>query len=156
VADPTNSNIELVERLIEKVTLRRAAIEITLRSGAEEPLVVEWQPASGARRRVIVPPEPSGSLGRRPIRAEARARLIEGIAKGRVWLDELVSGKVYNTKELAIREGCSERAIRMTLSLAFTNPAITKAAVEGTLPFGSGASRLAELPSCWWAQSRQR
>jgi hypothetical protein len=34
----------------------------------------------------------------------------------------------------------------MTLSLAFLDPAIVKAAVEGRLPRGYGVSRLADLP----------
>ena len=35
-----------------------------------------------------------------------------------------------------VHERCSERAIRITLSLAFLAPAIVRAAVEGRLPYG--------------------
>src|SRR5207253_1496915 len=77
----------------------------------------------------------------------------ERIAKGRLWVDELISGRVSDTKEIAGREGCSDRSIRMTLSLAFLSPRIVQAAVDGTLPDGPGVSRLTELPPAWPKQA---
>jgi len=55
---------------------------------------------------------------------------------------------------LALREGKSERSIRMTLSLAFLAPEIVKAAVEGRLPRGFGLKRLVDLPMAWPDQWR--
>ncbi len=89
----------------------------------------------------------------RPIRSETRARLVQGIAKARAWVDELVTGKVADTHAIARREGCSERSVRMTLNLAFLSPEIVRAAVEGTLPHGVGLCSLAELPAPWSRQS---
>ena len=43
---------------------------------------------------------------------------------------------------LASRERKTERSIRMTLSLAFLDPDIVKAAVDGRLPRGYGLKRL--------------
>ena len=47
---------------------------------------------------------------------------------------------------IAAREGKSERSIRMTLSLAFIDPPIVAAAIEGRLPRGFGFKRLMDLP----------
>ncbi len=49
---------------------------------------------------------------------------------GRRWLDELVSGAVKDTAAIAEREGCSERSVRMTLSLAFLSPKVVRAIVD--------------------------
>jgi len=78
----------------------------------------------------------------------------EGIATGRAWLDEIMSGRVAGTDAIAERTGCSERAVRQTLSLAFLSPTIVQAAIAGTLPRGAGVSRLADLPPNLAAQWR--
>ena len=80
------------------------------------------------------------------MRAEARARLLAAIAKARLWLAGLIPGTFASTAEIALHERCSERAVRITLSLAFLAPAIVRAAVEGRLPYGLTASRFSELP----------
>ena len=85
----------------------------------------------------------------RPIPAEARRKLLSAIAKGRRWLEEMISGKVEGIETMANREGVSERSARMGLSLAFLAPDIVHTAVEGTLPRGLGVSRLMDMPSCW-------
>jgi site-specific DNA recombinase len=77
---------------------------------------------------------------------------VEGIAKARRWVDELVAGRVTDTAQIAQREGRSERSVRMTLNLAFLSPEIVKAAVEGTLPSIAGISRLIDAPVSWSAQ----
>jgi hypothetical protein len=53
---------------------------------------------------------------------------------------------------LAARERCSERSIRMTLSLAFLSPAVVEAIMAGRLPRGIGIARLADLPASWTEQ----
>lgn len=49
--------------------------------------------------------------------------------------------------------GCNERSVRMTIGLAFLNPVIVKAAINGTSPAGSGAKRLVDLPADWRQQA---
>src|SRR4029077_1561075 len=77
----------------------------------------------------------------RPERFERRARLVSAIAKGRRWLDDVVSGRVTTVAELCAREKCSVRQLNMTISLAFLAPNLIKAAVEGRLPRGIGIER---------------
>ena len=82
----------------------------------------------------------------RPIRSETRATLVASIARGRSWLDELMSNATATTQAIAKREGCSIRKVNMTISLAFLAPNLVKAAIEGRLPHGMGVSRLIDLP----------
>jgi site-specific DNA recombinase len=148
---------ELVERYVEKIVVKQGALEIIWANpeGIAElaPLTVSWSPIPSTRKREIILPTDGRVAPQRPIRSETRARLIEGIAKARQWLEELVSGRVSGTKAIADREGRSERSVRMTLSLAFLSPQIVQAAVDGTLADGPGVSRLMELSECWRQQS---
>jgi len=58
----------------------------------------------------------------RPERPERRLRLVSAIARGRRWLDEIISGSVTNAEQIALRERCSVRHVNMTISLAFLAP----------------------------------
>ena len=83
---------------------------------------------------------------------ERRARLVSAIARGRRWLDDVVSGRVTTIAELCDREKCSVRQVNMTISLAFLAPNLVKAAVEGRLPRGIGIERLRDPPTEWSRQ----
>jgi DNA invertase Pin-like site-specific DNA recombinase len=106
------NDAEFITGLIERVIVRSDAIEIVRLSLEGEvrpaPIVVPWSPVSGRRRREIIGVEADRVT--RPIRSETRARLVEAIAKARQWLDELLSGQVKDTHEIAARESCSERS----------------------------------------------
>jgi len=65
----------------------------------------------------------------RPIRSETRARLVVSIARGRRWLDELITDPTASTDSIAKQENCSARKINMTVSLAFLAPDLVKAAI---------------------------
>jgi site-specific DNA recombinase len=67
----------------------------------------------------------------------------------------MLSGSAKSVAEIANREGCSQRKVNMTLSLAFVAPEIVKAAVDGRLPRGVGISRLSDLPASWREQFRE-
>jgi site-specific DNA recombinase len=115
-------------------------------------LTIAWQkPPSKRARRVLLPQNASRSLVR-PEQFERRARLVSAIAKGRRWLDDVVSGRVTNVTELCTREKCSVRQVNMTISLAFLAPNLVKAAVEGRLPRGIGIERLRDPPTEWSRQ----
>ncbi|WP_018043882.1 recombinase family protein [Methylobacterium sp. 88A] len=125
-------------------------------AGAIEPapLRVPWSVRPSRRRReVIRSAADEGAAPPRPMRAETRARLVDGIAKARFWLDDLIAGRVADTHAIALAEGCSERSVRMTLNLAFLAPSVVQAAIEGTLPEGSGISALMNAPTVWSGRS---
>jgi hypothetical protein len=62
------------------------------------------------------------------------------IARGRQWLDDVVSGRVTTVAELCTREKCSVRQANMTISLAFLAPNLVKATVEAACPAASVSS----------------
>jgi site-specific DNA recombinase len=104
------------------------------------------------RRREIIAPTSASPHDRRPIRAETRATLVASIARGRKWLDEIVTGTVTNVDQIAARDKCSLRQVNMTISLAFLAPDLVKAAIEGRLPRGIGVARLRDAPAAWSRQ----
>ncbi len=66
--------------------------------------------------------------------------------------DGLAKDATVLIADLARMEQRTERSIRQTLSLAFLDPALVKAAFEGRLPRGFGLKRLMDLPPAWPAQ----
>ena len=148
------SEADRIGHTIERVVVRRGAIELLRRADDGEEhlalILVPWSPAARVRRREVIGVGDDYLV--RPMRAETRARLVDGIARARAWLDELVSGRVKDLAEIARRERCSERSVRMTINLAFLSPEIVKAAVEGRLPHETGISRLCEAPMHWEEQ----
>jgi site-specific DNA recombinase len=118
----------------------------------ERSLTIPWQkPPSKSSRRILLPHNVSRSEVR-PEQFERRARLVSAIARGRRWLDDVVSGRVTTVAELCAREKCSVRQVNMTISLAFLAPNLVKAAVEGRLPRGIGVERLRDPPTEWSRQ----
>ena len=146
---------EAAERIaanVDKITLGSRSIEIRLLEASDSPskvIAIPWSPQTFRRKREVIQPSSESANGARPIRAEARRKLLSAIAKGRRWLDEMISGKVEGIEAIAAREGVSERSARMGLSLAFLAPDIVQAAVDGTLPRGLGVSRLMDMPPSW-------
>jgi hypothetical protein len=115
-------------------------------------ITIPWRkPPSKRSRRILLPHNASRSIVR-PEQFERRARLISAIARGRRWLDDVVSGRVTTVAELCTREKCSIRQVNMTISLAFLAPNLVKAAVEGRLPRGIGVERLRDPPTEWSRQ----
>ena len=96
-------------------------------------------------------PAPVPALGDQGLAAEETV-FRGAIARGRTWLQELLSGQIAGTEEIAVRERCSERSIRMTLSLAFLSPEVVQAIIAGRLPRGIGMTGLADLLPSWNAQ----
>ncbi len=78
--------------------------------------------------------------------------MIAAIARGRCWLNELISTPEATAETIAQRDGCSARKVNMTISLAFLSPGLVKAALEGRLPRGVGVTRLCDMPPEWSRQ----
>jgi len=119
---------------------------------ATETVRVPWQKQASKRRREILLPASQALADARPIRSETRTTLIAAIARGRCWLDELVTIPGATAATIAQRESCSARKVNMTISLAFLSPALVKAALEGRLPRGVGVTRLCDMPAEWSRQ----
>ena len=94
------------------------------------PLLIPWcKPPFRKAREILLP----ASVSRhqvRPLNAERRASLLKSIARGRQWLNEIVSGAVHDVEQLAQRHKCSVRHVNMTISMAFIAPSLVEAAVR--------------------------
>ena len=134
------------------VRLKSADGEDASKATDEHLLSIPWQkPPSRKSRQILIPHGiPKNEI--RPTRIERRARLVSAIARGRRWLDEIVSGAVTDVQQIASRQKCSVRQVNMTISLAFLAPDLVRAAVEGRLPRGIGVERLRDAPAEWSRQ----
>lgn len=109
----------LVRTHIAKVVVKPEQLELTLNgpgsersrrdedSGYIEPvpkLIVPWSRPSARCRREILRTEDT-----RPIRSEARARLVAGIARGRRWLDQIMDGAIRMSLESPHVRTCPKR-----------------------------------------------
>jgi DNA invertase Pin-like site-specific DNA recombinase len=147
-----------IEKHIDRIILRAQSVEIQwtdepmnseFADGAQpNSIVVAWRPTAFRRKRELMQPAEAA----RPIRAEARGKLLGYIAKGASWLEEILSEPAAKIETIAARHGLHERSARSILSLAFLAPDIVKGALAGTLPRGFGVSRLIDLPANWAEQ----
>jgi site-specific DNA recombinase len=138
------------DRLI--VRFKSAGTEEESHSTDGQSLSIFWQKRPSRKSRQILIPLGVPRNKVRPTRIERRARLVNAIARGRRWLDEIVSGSATNIEQIATRQKCSVRQVNMTISLAFLAPDLVKAAVEGRLPRGIGVERLRDAPPEWSRQ----
>jgi DNA invertase Pin-like site-specific DNA recombinase len=150
-----------VAQLVAGIVVYEDRLVVRLKSeNADEPsdspddrsLTSPWQKPPSKRSRQILLPHNASRSKVRPAQFERRARLVSAIARGRRWLDDVVSGRVTTVAELCTREKCSVRQVNMAISLAFLAPNLVKAAVEGRLPRGIGIERLRDPPTEWSRQ----
>ena len=130
-----------VRNAIERVTASATRIEIVLNEfiiseWQDRPLTLPWGRTSSRRRREIIQGVDELKPSQRAMRTKARDGFVKALRAAHRWLDELLSDPAKSIESLAVREGKSERSIRMTLSLAFLSPVLAEAAMEGRLPRG--------------------
>jgi site-specific DNA recombinase len=152
---------EALEQVVTRIDVHTHKLVVRLKSDHtdEEPnqsddrsFTIPWQKPPSKRSRRILLPHNAPRRDVQPEQFERRARLVSAIARGRQWLDDVVSGRVTTVQEICVREGCSVRQVNMAISLAFLAPNLVKAAVEGRLPRGIGIERLRDLPPEWSQQ----
>jgi site-specific DNA recombinase len=160
--DPINGTETDLPRLmarVSRVRIEAGRIVVELLSSetgtSASPLHIPWSPKPAKAKRNIILPHSDPSKDQRPIQVEQRDRLLRAVAKGRLWLKELVTGAVADPEVIAAREGRSKRSVQMMISLAFVAPDIIEAAVRGAIPRGIGLTRLTDLPPLWSEQRRQ-
>src|SRR5258706_3962698 len=150
-----------LEQLVAGIVVHRDKLIVRLKPDGEDEasdsadgrlLTIPWQKPPSKRSRQILLPHNAFRSDVRPQQSERRARLVSAIARGRRWLDDVLSGRVITVAELCAREKCSVRQVNMAISLAFLAPNLVKAAVEGRLPRGIGIERLRDPPTEWSRQ----
>jgi site-specific DNA recombinase len=154
-------NTGVLTEFIAGIVVHRDRLAVRLKlagadDGSDTPddrsFTIPWQKPPSKRARQILLPINTPRSAVRPQQLERRLRLVSAIARGRRWLDDVVSGRVTTVAQLCAREKCSVRQVNMTISLASLAPNLVKAAVEGRLPRGVGIERLRDLPSEWSRQ----
>jgi site-specific DNA recombinase len=145
-------HVTRVEVQPNRLVLELAGLPLADQPGDDPILYVPWKKPPARHRREILLPESTSGDQVRPIRSETRATLVASIARGRCWLNELVTDWAATAETIARREGCSARKVNMTISLTFISPDLVKAAIEGRLPRGVGVARLFDLPAEWSRQ----
>jgi hypothetical protein len=157
--DPIKLDHHALSSLVSRTEVQRTQLVISLMPTdrlmeAATLSIPRQKPPSKRFRKILIP---HGALREdiRPDRAERRLRLISAIARGRRWLDEIMTGSITDAEQLAKRERCTVRQINLTLSLAFLAPALVKAAVEGRLPRGINIERLRDPDPNWTRQIQE-
>ena len=178
--NPASDRRAEIRALFDRVTVGQTMIRIALSEnaageGEAKTLSLRWTAPSPHRRRDIIQGANGDAGVARPMPPGARVILIDAIRKAQRWLDRLLSDPSETIEAIALREGKTDRSIRMTLSLAFLAPDIVKAAIDGRLPRGrrfvlgwkmlglerslgsrlvTGLKRLIDLPMAWPDQWR--
>ena len=104
-----------IRNLIDGVTIGRTAIQVQLSDAGEaeagaRTLTLPWSPPSPYRKREIIQGVANGKTSARPMRANARAILVDALGDAHRWLDELLSDPAPDP-ELARRARGQDGAI---------------------------------------------
>jgi site-specific DNA recombinase len=151
----------LVDTHVARIEVRSDQLVIDLanakgtarkRTRSRKVLKVSWHKTPSKRRREILMPASVPLQDDRPIRSETRALLVASIARGRLWLRELMADAKASAESIARRERCSVRQVNMTISFAFLAPDLVQGAIEGRLPRHIGVTRLRDAPVEWSRQ----
>jgi site-specific DNA recombinase len=160
--------VGLVRNSVEKVIVHPDRLVVSLIASEVTPsetdqhdnrfqpdfLTIAWSKPSLIRKREVLGNDKPATSAR-PIRSEARTRLLKAIAQGRCWMDQLITGDAEDIAALAAKHQISEKTVRSTLSLAFLAPDIVQAAIDRRLPRGLGVSQMTDLPADWVLQRQQ-
>jgi site-specific DNA recombinase len=160
LTDPIDDRA-LIETHVQRIDVELDQLLLTLmpppnnsrrRTSKPHVLHISWCKPPSKLRRELLRSATTQHQTRRPIRAETRAALITAIARGRKWLNEILTSRTTTAELIATREHCTIRKINMTISLAFLAPGLIEAALDGQLPDGIGVARLADMPAEWHRQ----
>ena len=165
LATASNSKkLELLVRLVSRVTVFKASIEIALEVGAlwstqdvansgDDGIALIRVPVQlkrcGMAVRLIV-----GAQGE-PAARGVDAKLVGLIAKAHDWFDRLSSGRCDGVQALALEEQISGSYVTRVMYLAFLAPDLVQRIVRGDHPLDLTADRLMDmvpLPEAWEAQ----
>jgi hypothetical protein len=104
--NPIKFDHDVLAALVSRIEVQRTQLVISLkptdRSTESMTLSIPWQkPPSKRFRKILMPHALREDI--RPDRAERRVRLITAIARGRIWLDEIMTGSITDAGQLAKR-----------------------------------------------------
>jgi site-specific DNA recombinase len=168
-----DSDRELIERHVERITLTPKHIKLQMRASSDAPDAVTVTAEAGHNAiedlRVapitipwagLLPAAVKGIVHvpahNTPIKPSRRESLLTAIGKARQWVDDVAQGRTTTFAQIARREGKVERHVRLLAPLAFLSPRIVAAIIDGTAPADLTATSLARaLPYSWAEQERR-
>ena len=157
-----------IECQLDRVVVKAEALEIQLVRSSDRPegqsahksddrevatppgtvFTVPWSSAAfGEVKGILHSPSPPSRLS-----TETRDGLLSAIAKARIWIDDLVEGRVGSFSEIAMREGKVERHIRLLAPLAFVSPRIVSKIADGIAPSDLTVTSVAKRLAYSWAE----
>ena len=159
----------LIERYLERVTVRPDAIEVALKEepsqadhGVSETLhprrlniaqtmtiTIPWAPPSVSKAKGILYASQRTTVDRH---ANREAMLL-AIAKARRCVRDLAAGRTASFAETAKQERLNERHVRNLANLAFVSPELIESIIQHTAPRSFTVTRFAtDLPFSWAKQ----
>jgi site-specific DNA recombinase len=150
------SDREAIEEYVERIVVRPDAVDIESKGEEQDhvrPISLPWKArAFESVKGVLHQPDERPTLG-----AEARDAILLAVAKARVWIDDLASGRIQSFAEIAQSEGKVERHIRLLAPLAFLPPGILAAIADGTFRQDGTVTTLARVvPFSWECNPDER
>jgi site-specific DNA recombinase len=166
----TKAQPSLLSDLLERVTLGPSSIRIEVRRPGLANLL-----SSPDAEAVKCSQEPFGftvpiQLKRRGVEAKLvmhagseplykpDAKLITVLADAQRWIRDLAEGRAVSVRDLARQSNRDSGEVSRTLPLAFLEPSIVEAIIEGRQPVGltpRALKRIAMLPHSWPEQRRR-
>jgi site-specific DNA recombinase len=143
---------EAIEQYVERIIVRSDAVDIETKGEEQDrvpPILVPWKAhAFQSVKGVLHQPEDQPTLG-----TDARDAILLAVAKARVWIDDLASGRIQSFAEIARSEGKVERHIRLLAPLAFLPPGSVTAIADGTFRQDVTVTTLARAVPYGWHQA---
>jgi site-specific DNA recombinase len=162
---------EAVQRLVERITIRRDGICIELKAdpfgwirtqdesgdlsdNETSPVAIDVEARfvrKGQDLHLVVPPTDGANLS-----ARLDKSLVKAVARAVTWYEDLVSGKAASMREIATAENVSERYVAQLLPLALLNPSLIEGSLDGSVDApvtGSDLARGLTIPREWQRQS---
>jgi DNA invertase Pin-like site-specific DNA recombinase len=166
LSGPPGQRAMVVRELVEKVIVDDDMLTIRVHAGAvcggavpsptSSDAPVELRAAVAFRRRGLQTKLVLAERAEPCHSPKCDPALIKAIARGRLWLEELATGRARSLHELATREGITRRYVRRLVNLAFLSPSLVEAILQGRQPIAFTTTRLTELdlPLDWSEQRR--
>ena len=114
-------------------------------SGTGQPVVVAVPlrvAHRGVETRLIIEGESASSRTPDPV-------LVRSIARGHAWFEDLVAGRASTIKQIADREGLTDRYVTRLLDLAFLPPALVEDILDGRQPADLTVEKLGQADLAW-------
>ena len=161
------SDQQAIVALIDKITVKREAIEIQLLEGGEtseksssakrgvtesgnagsNTISVPWTASTFVAVKGIVHASQPDGPALDPV---TRDLLLNAVAKARRWIDDITSGRMKSFADIATKEKKVERHIRLLAPLAFVAPSLVQSIIEGTAPANLTVTELAKSSVQSW------